>query len=253
MEKIKIMELEDITYAFTHSSLAKGLEMFNKEGFKMCSLKDIARLRLAESRRDGGIIYADSNFTAAGISSKFDEGPITTREGILIFPGKNFHAKIVRNSPILGDLDNMEFTYYPTDEQISEALKNSTDYPSYTKGGKNVSIRTRDFGKNKLAIWAFGAGDEKIANSYGCILNDSSIDSIAVHCAFRWDEAEKKKRPYLHQVYYGKPWDDFHIYMGGSGYGWNPEYMYAIKESGGSNSSPRDRELNTSNLSGIKK
>lgn len=238
------MRLRGIEYCFQHAPYAEAVNEFRENGFRVCSLEDIARLRLAEGRVDGGIILRKKDVKVMGISSNFDEGPIYTRDGILCMPGIKPKAFMVRN---IDDLMEKYKDFYgdseihPDEKDVKNTLKNSKEYPVIEGSSNGIPFRTIDFGNDELMTFAFG-GDKDFARAYGIILNRSDIDEIRAFPAFAEVINNKKyhKGAYIEPVTFGRYADSFEVYVNTGSISRNPELVYGIKD----NRTTRNKEVN---------
>jgi hypothetical protein len=210
--KLIINQLGGIEYCYAHSTLGEALPEFKRNGFGLCSLRDIAKLRILEGRMDGGVTEMTKDYTASGTSSQFDEGPYLVREGVLCLPGRNPRARLIRNSPFSL---NPKGVFHPNKEQVKKALENSIEFPVIKGSSGGISFKTNSFSEGELPVFLFGGGDKELAGQYGRILNGSGVDEIHVYPVFAEsiDGRDGRKVPYIEYITYGRDWDDFRIVL----------------------------------------
>ena len=148
-----------IESAVVYAPLDKALEALTENGYKVISLPKNAQLRIQQGPRS--FISRKGNWTG---------------EGVIYFP--NGKPKLVRNSPILDSAKEATQAhksreeFYPTKEQIEQALVDSIDFPQ-----ENIKIPTDRLSEEALTVWAFGG--EKEARAYGEFLRNAGIQKNA--------------------------------------------------------------------------
>jgi len=250
--RLKIRRVGIIEYAYAFSVFDRVISAFKEDGFELCSLEDIAQLKIL------------------GAEGQFEEGPIVTREGVICFPGDPPRAKLVKNSPILYSPDDIVLnmgiqegppffingiecfagsSFYPTKEQITRALENSIDFPVQKEASSGIPISTEKFDSDKLAVFLFGGGDSRLAGEYGRTLRGSQngtyvqsqddtihpgygVKNIYVHPKFS-GYINEHKAPFVEQIWYGRPsGEEFEIHLSSSQLFSNIEasqHFYGIK------------------------
>lgn len=232
---IKFGQVGDIYYAYNFSSLPEALEDFDKYGYRLCSLDDLVKLRLAEGRINSGVIYADRDIEVRGISSKFDEGPIRVGTSILTIPKRKLlsyqnECWLVRDSPQFRNFDRNSGYFYPNDEQIADILGDAIKYPVQTDE-ESRGIPTNNFQNNDLAIWMFGKGNKDLAGNYGQILNEGLHNNICLSCKSSKLLDKEQIKPYVERVQYGIPmFETFILLSPYPVYLHNPEHIFGIKD-----------------------
>ncbi|VVB83353.1 Uncharacterised protein [uncultured archaeon] len=152
-----------------------------REGFRLCSLKDIVKLRIIEMMSKKSRRF-----------SLFDQGPILIKEAILCTPSNPPVTRLIKNSPFLepyikfipdqgiiiepyklvnkkdlfrndertfqerlvGELGKTNF--FPTINQIRRSLENAIEFPIEEKPCFGRFVATEDFKENKLVYSIFG-------------------------------------------------------------------------------------------------
>ncbi|MEK6840839.1 MAG: hypothetical protein AABX79_02710 [Nanoarchaeota archaeon] len=159
----------------------KALETLTENGYEVISLPQNALLRIQQGK--DSFISRNGNWT---------------REGVLYVP--NGTPKLVRNSPILEsapqstEAHRNENEFYPTQEQVEKALKDSVDFPK-----QNIEIPTDRLGSDALTVYAFGG--EKEARVYGEFLRSAGIKKMPVW-AVNKGHVNKQSQPFARQMWF---------------------------------------------------
>ena len=182
MEKIVDIKPIGIESAVVYAPFDKAPAELQKNGYKIISLEDNAKLRIQQGK--DAYISSNSNWT---------------REGILYIPKEG--NKLVRNSPILESAreatraHKIGREFYPTKEQIASALTDSIDFPE-----KTIEIPTNRFDSEALPIWVFGGEQE--AQAYGEFLREAGIKDMPVWVVDK-DYVKKQNKPFARQMWFG--------------------------------------------------
>jgi hypothetical protein len=200
------------------------LPLMDNNSFRLCSLLDIAGLRIFQTMLEGG----EGDVI-------FDDGPILTRNAVLCFPGNPPTAKLVKNSPLLlpspkyvpekgivlesakivdertaiGATKAEAYTslvrelektnFFPSKEQREISLENSVDFPVSEKVGAREFVELKDFRKEKLIPFMFGINVEMYAKS----LEKSRIKGIMIYPEFS-EAINEFDKPFVKQIVYGR-------------------------------------------------
>lgn len=219
----------NILFSCAHDEVGKILPTMDYYGFRLCSLSDIAELKIAQTMIGGNAI--------------FDEGPILTNDAVLCFPGNHPKARFVKNSPLLfssskyvpdkgiifelakiaNENDAKGFTlkevyksaikelektnFFPSKEQISHSLENSVEFPIAEKSSLGEFIELKDFKKNKLFSFIFGAKTDLYIKS----LAMSGIKGIRIYPEVS-ENINKFEKPFVKQIVYGRETRDISIH-----------------------------------------
>ena len=167
--------------AVVYAPFDVALDSLTEQGYDVISLPQNSQLRMQR-----------------GADAPISRNGNWTREGILYVP--NGKPRLVRNSPVL--LSAREATechrngkeFYPTKEQIEQALLDSADFPT-----ENIEIPTDRFGSDALAVFAFGGEAE--ARAYGEFLRNARIKKMPV-CAVDKDYVTKQNQPFARQMWF---------------------------------------------------
>ena len=184
--------------AVVYAPFDVALDSLTEQGYDVISLPQNSQLRMQR-----------------GADAPISRNGNWTREGILYVP--NGKPRLVRNSPVLFVLlSAREATechrngkeFYPTKEQIEQALLDSADFPT-----ENIEIPTDRFGSDALAVFAFGGEAE--ARAYGEFLRNARIKKMPV-CAIDKDYVTKQNQPFARQMWFRDL--DFSSVLDGYGY-----------------------------------
>jgi hypothetical protein len=158
----------------------KALEALTDKGYDVISLPQNALLRIKQGK--DSFISRNGNWT---------------REGVIWFPNGN--PKLVRNSPILysakeaTEANRQGKKFYPTKEQIEQALADSVDFPT-----ENISIPTNRFGENEITAYAF----RDVAEQHGQFLREVGIKEMPVWAVHK-NHVKKQNSPFSRQLWFG--------------------------------------------------
>jgi hypothetical protein len=224
MVRINTCQWGDILFSYSFSGAGEILPIMENNQFRLCSLEDIAGLKILQS-----MVNVNKK------DSLFDEGPILTRNAVLCTPGNPPTARFVKYSPLLAP--NVEFTsqkgltikpvkiadernargktgmeiyesmikelektnFFPNETQISCALKNSVEFPIKDKESFGTFVELKDFKESKLIKYAFGANIDMYTQS----LKKSGIKGIRIYPLVS-EIINAYKKPFIYQVIYGR-------------------------------------------------
>ncbi|MDD5132894.1 MAG: hypothetical protein PHD81_03850 [Candidatus Nanoarchaeia archaeon] len=133
----------------------KGKSMLEKEGYKIISLEENAKLRIQEGK--GAYISNNANWVREGI--------IYTKNGVYL----------TRNSPVLTDIKTITSIptqaeeFYITKKQIEKSLEDSVEI-------KPIAIPTNRFKDDPITVFAF----DDIAEQYGLFLKEIGIKKMSI-------------------------------------------------------------------------
>jgi len=154
-----------IASAYIVTPFDEGKEALAKEGYRIISLQENARLRIQEGK--------DADVSQNGN---------WTREGAIYVPGKG--AYLTKNSPIMAnakeatDCHRKGQDFDLTAEQVEQSLADSVELI-----GDNIP--TNRFADNKITVYAFGEDAQK----YGDFLKEAQITEMPVFLASIGDKA----------------------------------------------------------------
>jgi len=224
MDRIQVCKLGKFTFSYSFSTIENVLPVMEREGFRLCSLEDIARLRIAQS------MYNRNKSDAI-----FDNGPILTREAVLCSPGNPPTAKLIKNSPILFPsleyvpdkgivikpanmvktreiigLTRMEVyesafkelektNFFPNKKQKDYSLRNSIEFPISKNGDLSRFVNTEDFKKNKLVSFIFGEQTDMYQKS----LAMSGIRGLRIYSELS-ELINNFRKSFARQIIYGR-------------------------------------------------
>ncbi|MEK6936093.1 MAG: hypothetical protein AABW67_04850 [Nanoarchaeota archaeon] len=145
-----------IASAYINAPFDKGKEALAKEGYKIISLEENAKLRMQEGK--DSYVSRNGNWV---------------KEGVIYVPNKGVF--LTKNSPIMlnakeaTDCHRKNKEFYLTDAQVQESLADSVEL-------KAKDIPTNRFADNKITIYAFGDS----AKQYGEFLKEAGIKEMPV-------------------------------------------------------------------------
>ena len=148
--------------AYTEAPFDKAKRELEKEGYRIISLEENARLRMQEG--EDAFISQNGNYT---------------KEGVIYLPSKEIY--LTKNSPIIDnaekatDCHRKSNEFYLNEKQIKTSLKDAIKFPKT----ENYNIPTDKFGEDALTDFAFG----KIAKDYGKFLKEAGIKEMPVYLA----------------------------------------------------------------------
>lgn len=163
-----------ITSAYKNASFDKGKEALEKEGYRIISLQENARLRMQEGKD------ADVSINGNWV-----------REGAIYVPNKGIF--LTKDSPIMAnakeatDCHRNRKDFYLTNEQVEKALADSVLLSV-------KSIPTNKFADNDITAYAFGEDAEE----YGQFLREAGIEKMPVQLA------DIQEKPFARQVWFGR-------------------------------------------------
>jgi hypothetical protein len=223
MGSMTICNLGDVLLSFTFAGIGEVLPAMEHYGFRLCSLQDLAELKVMQT-------MVNRN----KVDSLFDNGPILTREAILCIPGNPPEARLVKNSPLLepharfipeqgivfesakiadernvvgftgkevymSAIDELEKTNFFMTEEQSHSLENSVEFPVVEKKDLGRFVELKNFKKNKLISYAFGANIDMYTKS----LAMSGIKGIRIYPESS-ESINGFEKPFVRQVVYGR-------------------------------------------------
>lgn len=183
-----------IESAVVYAPFDEALEVLAENGYDFISTAQNAQLR----RQMG----QDTEISIKGN---------LTGGGVIYFPkGK---PKLVRNSPIILSAEKATQAhskgseFYPTREQIEQALEDSVDFPQ-----ESIVIPTNRFGSEDLTVHAFG-GEEQ-AGAYGRFLRKVGLKKMSIRAVDR-NYVDKQNQPFARQTWFGglDHWSDLNSSM----------------------------------------
>ena len=161
-----------------------------KEGYKIISLEQFAKLRIKEGK--------DSHVANYGAY---------TKEGFLYLPNKEI--RFTPNSPIMANAKEATQChrsgkeFYLTDKQVEEAVADSI----VVKVKSGNTIPTNRFGEDELTAYTFG----KTAKAYGEFLREAGITAMPVYLANITD------KPFARQAWLHRLGSDYRSGLYGNG------------------------------------
>ena len=159
IEIIQDIKPRGLISAYVDAPFDQGKEALSKEGYRIISLQENARLRMQEG--------------AKAHVSKYGNW---TKEGVLYLPKKG--RFLTKNSPIMTNAQEATEChrngrdFYLTDEQVQESLANSVEL-------NEKEIPTKRFGENEVTVYAFGEDAEE----YGQFLKEQGINEMPIWLA----------------------------------------------------------------------
>lgn len=146
-----------IASAYVEAPFDEGKEALEKQGYRIISLQENAKLRMQEGK--DAYVSQNGNWT---------------REGVLYIPKKGIF--LAKNSPIMEnakeatDCHRNGKEFYLNKKQVEKALIDSIKL-------SDKPIPASRFGENKITNYAFGDS----AKDYGLFLKDAGIGEMPVH------------------------------------------------------------------------
>ena len=157
----------------------KAKAALDADGYNIISLPVNAQLRMQQGR--GHDVSRNGNYV---------------REGLIYIQGRgNF---LVRHSPILVSAEEATeahrrgLEFYPTKEQIEEALEDSVRFPD-----SDIAIPTNRFGEEELTAWAFA----EQANAYGEFLREGGIKAMPIYIVDK-SYVNQQNKPFARQLWF---------------------------------------------------
>jgi hypothetical protein len=220
---VQICNVGNLMFSYAYSTIEEAWPEMESGGFRLCSIKDIAELKIAQTM-----------YNRNRADSIFDNGPILTKESVLCFPSNPSTARLMKNSPllepsakyipdkgivigppqiargikkgisveedyflVLAELKKTNF--FPTKEKIAPYLEDSIEFPMLDKGNFGRFVELKDFKKNKLISYVFGANIDNYIKS----LEKSNIQGIRIYPESA-NEIEGFGIPFVKQILYGR-------------------------------------------------
>lgn len=155
-----------------YDSFDKGKKQLESRGFEICSLKELAIMRIYLGKK--------------AIISKF---PIWSREGFLYIPKKG--KFLTKKSPAIDYPEEIvqsqknEGDFYLTESQIEKALSDSIKLPD-----GDFSIPAKRLGEDAISDYVFGNS----AKDYGLFLNYNRIKAVSFWIA------DMQDKPFVRQA-----------------------------------------------------
>lgn len=143
------------TYYVFDENFSDAKKYLDKDGFKVATLEQVAKLRMQRGRND--------DISKCGL---------WTAEDFIILPNK---VCITKNSIIMRNAEKATLSHIQSKEyclnkkQVDYALANAVQVKDYR-------IPTNRFGENELTKFCFG----KSAQEYGQFLKDAGIEELAI-------------------------------------------------------------------------
>ncbi len=149
-----------------------GKEALAKEGYRIISLQENARLRMQEGK--DAFVSQNGNWV---------------REGVVYVPNKGMF--LTKNSPIMAnakqatDCHRKGQDFYLTAEQVEQSLADSVELI-------RENIPTNRFAENKITVYAFGEDAQK----YGDFLKEAKINEMPIWLA------DMQDKPFVRQMWF---------------------------------------------------
>lgn len=182
--EVKVDTKQDgIESAPVFGSFDKAKDALEKQGYRIISLEENARLRIQEGE-NSDICQSGGNWV---------------REGVLYIPKKG--AFLTKNSPIMENpkeacqeylLPPKRIEWILTAEQVEKALKDSVQIPEEIK-----SISTDKSGEDPITKYIFG----NVAKDYGKFLRKLGIEKMRILTDQEYFNTQD--RPVVMPVYFG--------------------------------------------------
>lgn len=159
--------------AYVAAPFDEGKEALAKEGYRIISLQENARLRMQEGK--DAFVSRNGNWT---------------REGVLYVHQKGIF--LTKNSPIMAsakeaaDCHRKRQDFYLTAEQVEQGLADSVQLKAGT-------IPVKRFGEDEAVVYAFGEDAQK----YGDFLAEAKITEMPIYLASIEDKA------FVRQMWFG--------------------------------------------------
>jgi len=179
--------------AYIDAPFNEGKKALEREGYRIISLEENARLRIQE-----------------GVNASISQHGNWTREGVLYVPKKS--NMLIRNLSVIEPAIKDGEEFYLTPKQVGRALKNFVVYPS-----EQIRILARRFGSDPLTVFAFGGGDANKAQLYGDFLEENEISLISIYTT-NTKFVDKQNGPFVRRMWFCAIRGDYSS-LGGSGWG----------------------------------
>jgi len=196
MTEINIdIRTKKLVSAYIDAPFDEGTEALTKEGYKIISLEENARLRMHEGKNS----YVSKN--ANWVS-----------QGVIYVPNKGIF--LTKNSPILlnakkaTDCHRAGKEFYLTSQQVEESLFDSAKLEA-------EAIPTNRFGEDEITVYAFGDW----AKQYGEFLKAAGINQMLIFLA------NNTGNPFARQVWF---WN-LDAWSGINGYNWDMYYNDIVR------------------------
>jgi hypothetical protein len=221
---VQICNFGNLMFSYAYSTIEEAWPEMERGGFRLCSIKDIAELKIAQT------MYNRNRGDAI-----FDNGPILTREAILCFPGNPPMVALMKNSPLLEPstkyipdkgivigppyiakgiekhgarmkedysliLKELRKTnFFPTKEKIAPYLERCVEFPILNKENFGKFVELKDFKENDLISFVFGENIDMYAKS----LEMSNIKGIRIYPEVS-EQVNGFGVPFVKQILYGR-------------------------------------------------
>ncbi len=175
MVKVSIdVKPRGIESAYAEAPFDEGKKVLVKDGYKIISLEENARLRIQEGK--DAYVSRNGNWTREGVLYILNKGRFLTK-----------NSPIMANAKEATDCHRKGQEFYLTDEQIEEGLADSVNLES-------KEIPTNRFKDNEITVYAFGENAEK----YGQFLREEAgIKEMAVLLA------DMQEKSFARQMWFG--------------------------------------------------
>ncbi len=170
-----------IESAVVYAPFNVAFNTLTKQGYEVISLAENARLRIQQGPHS--FISRNGNWTREGVIYVPNEGAFLTP-----------YSPMIQNSREATEAHRKGEEFYPTKEQIEQALVNSIDFPQ-----ENIEIPTDRFDSEQLTVYAFGG--EKEARAYGEFLRNLGIEKMPVWVTNK-NRVNRQNRPFARQVWF---------------------------------------------------
>lgn len=145
-----------VASAYVKAPFDEGKETLEKNGFKIISLEQNARLRIQECKDISFLEH--ENYVMEGVIYVRGKGKILTKK-----------SPIMENAVLAVKRHREGGKFYLSKEQVEKALADSVTI-------SKTSIPTNRFGENEITNYAFG----NIAKDYGLFLKDKGIKKMPI-------------------------------------------------------------------------
>ncbi len=162
----------ELESAYVEAPFDEGKEALEREGFRIISLEENARLRILEGK--DSFIFKYGNWTSAAVVSAQKKGRFLTK-----------NSPVMQNPKEATDYHRANKEFYLTNERLEYALADSVEL-------NEKQIPTNGFGGNKITVYAFG----DIAEQYGRFLGDAGIKEMPI-----WLD-DMQDRPFARQLWF---------------------------------------------------
>ncbi len=146
----------ELESAYVEAPFDEGKDALEREGFRIISLEENARLRILEGK--DSFIFKYGNWTSAAVVSAQKKGRFLTK-----------NSPVMQNPKKATDGHRANKEFYLTNEWLEYALADSVEL-----SGKDIP--TDRFADDKVTVYAFG----DIAGQYGRFLRDAGIKEMPI-------------------------------------------------------------------------